>query len=177
MAELQKTTQAGEMTQVFIEFVMMHAQNAALFLGQMPDPRGGQVQINLPLAKMFIDQLAVIREKTKGNLTGDEKKVIDSAVSELQMAFVEVAQMVKAQNISAEIPEPLFASETAEAEPAEVKPAAEKPIAPTQPDEPKPAEPQPKAEPPVEQPAPRDRAPEPPPEEESRKRFTKSYGS
>lgn len=172
MAELQKTTQAGEMTQVFIEFVMMQAQNAAMFLGQMPDPRSGQAQVNLPLAKMFIDQLAVIREKTKGNLTGDEKKVIDSAVSELQMAFVEVAQMVKAQNISAEIPEPLFGSETAGAEPV-----AEKPMAPTQPDEPKPAEPQPKAEPPLEQPAPRDRAPEPPREEENRKRFTKSYGS
>src|SRR5215211_2913233 len=131
MAELQKTTQAGEMTQVFIEFVMMHAQNAALFLGQMPDPRGGQVQINLPLAKMFIDQLSVIGETTKNNLTGDEKKVIDSAVSELQMAFVEVAQMVKAQDVTAEIPEPLFANETPEGKPeAEPAPAAKTEAAP-----------------------------------------------
>jgi Domain of unknown function (DUF1844) len=163
MAEVQKTTQAGEMTQLFIEFVMMHAQNAALFLGQMPDPRGGQVQLNLPLAKMFIDQLTVIREKTKGNLTGDEKKVIDSAVSELQMAFVEVAQMVKAQNINADIPEPLFANDLPELEPEPAAPPATPVVAA--------AVPQPAA------PAPAPvAAPEPPPEE-GRKRFTKSYGS
>src|SRR6266550_497274 len=41
MAEVQKTVQTGEMTQRFIEFVMMHAQNAALFLGQIPNPRTG----------------------------------------------------------------------------------------------------------------------------------------
>jgi hypothetical protein len=158
MAEVQKTTQAGEMTQVFIEFVMMHAQNAAMFLGQMPDPRTGQGQVNLPLSRMFIDQLAVIREKTKGNLSGDEKKVIDSAVSELQMAYVEVAQMVKAQNINAEIPEPMFATEPSDAEPEPAPPAP--PVTQTAP--PPPATPDP---------AP---APEP---EEGRKRFTKSYGS
>jgi hypothetical protein len=172
MAEVQKTTQAGEMTQVFIEFVMMHAQNAALFLGQMPDPRGGQVQLNLPLAKMFIDQLAVIREKTKGNLTGDEKKVIDSAVSELQMAFAEVAQMVKAQNINADIPEPLFAGEAAQFEP-EAEPAAT-PAPPV--NLPLAATPQPEAPAPAAAPTPTPAAPEPPPEE-NRKRFTKSYGS
>ena len=39
MAEVQKTTQSGELSQRFIEFVIMHAQNAALFLGQIPNPR------------------------------------------------------------------------------------------------------------------------------------------
>ena len=38
MAEVQKTTLSGELSQRFIEFVMMHAQNAALFLGQIPNP-------------------------------------------------------------------------------------------------------------------------------------------
>lgn len=162
MAEVQKTTQAGEMTQVFIEFVMMQAQNAALFLGQMPDPRAGQVQINLPLAKMFIDQLAVIRAKTKGNLNADEKKVLDSAVSELQMAFAEVAQMVKAQNISAEVPPPLFVADALDAEPAPPAPAIE-----SVPPPPAPPAPAPVAAAPAAEPAP----------EEGRKRFTKSYGS
>ena len=79
------------MTQIFIEFVMMQAQNAALFLGQIPNPRGGPPEVNLPLAKMFIDQLAVIGAKTHGNLNADEAKVLESALAQLESAFVEVA--------------------------------------------------------------------------------------
>jgi Domain of unknown function (DUF1844) len=91
MAEVQTHVEAGEMTQIFIEFVMMQAQNAALFLGQIPNPRGGQPEVNLPLAKMFIDQLAVIAAKTHGNLNADEAKVLDSALTQLEAAFVDVA--------------------------------------------------------------------------------------
>src|SRR6059036_4337898 len=92
MPEVQKTVQTGEMTQRFIEFVMMHAQNAALFLGQIPNPKTGEAEINLDLARMFIDQLAMIQEKTRGNLTSEEAKVLSNALSNLQMAYVEVAR-------------------------------------------------------------------------------------
>ena len=93
MAEVQKNTQSiGEMTQRFIEFVMMQAQNAALFLGQIPNPQTGQGEVNLELAKMFIDQLGMIQEKTRGNLTNEEAAVLKNTLSNLQMAFVEVSQ-------------------------------------------------------------------------------------
>jgi len=92
MAEVQTSTQSGELSQRFIEFVMMHAQNAALFLGQIPNPRTGQGEVNLELAKMFIDQLAMIQEKTRGNLTNEETTVLRNALSNLQMAYVEVAR-------------------------------------------------------------------------------------
>jgi hypothetical protein len=92
MPEVQKTVQTGEMTQRFIEFVMMHAQNAALFLGQIPNPKTGEGEVNLDLAKMFIDQLAMIQEKTRGNLTNEETTVLRNALSNLQMAYVEVAR-------------------------------------------------------------------------------------
>src|SRR6266567_403088 len=92
MAEVQKTTQSGELSQRFIEFVMMHAQNAALFLGQIPNPKTGQGEVNLDLARMFIDQLAMIQEKTRGNLTNEEATVLRNALSNLQMAYVEVAR-------------------------------------------------------------------------------------
>src|ERR1700746_1326183 len=92
MAEVQKTTQSGELSQRFIEFVVMHAQNAALFLGQIPNPKTGQGEVNLDLAKMFIDQLAMIQEKTRGNLTSEESTVLRNALSNLQMAYVEVAR-------------------------------------------------------------------------------------
>src|SRR6266508_2894024 len=92
MAEVQKTTLSGELSQRFIEFVVMHAQNAALFLGQIPNPKTGQGEVNLDLARMFIDQLAMIQEKTRGNLTNEEAKVLSNSLSNLQMAYVEVAK-------------------------------------------------------------------------------------
>jgi hypothetical protein len=117
MAEVQTNTQMGEMTQRFVEFVMMHAQNAALFLGQIPNPKTGQGEVNLELAKMFIDQLAMIQEKTRGNLTNEETTVLRNALSNLQMAYVEVSQATHGGAAQA-APEPAPAAE-------EPKPAAE----------------------------------------------------
>ena len=90
--EKMQATQSGELSQRFIEFVMMHAQNAALFLGQIPNPKTGEGEVNLELAKMFIDQLAMIQEKTRGNLTNEEATVLRNTLSNLQMVYVEVAQ-------------------------------------------------------------------------------------
>jgi hypothetical protein len=100
MAEVQTSTQSGELAQRFIEFVMMHAQNAALFLGQIPNPQTGQGEVNLELAKMFIDQLAMIQEKTRGNLTNEEAAVLRNTLANLQMAYVEVAQKEKGASAS-----------------------------------------------------------------------------
>jgi hypothetical protein len=155
MPEVQKTVQTGEMTQRFIEFVMMQAQNAALFLGQIPNPKTGEGEINLDLARMFIDQLEMIQEKTRGNLTNEETMVLRNAVSNLQMAFVEVSGGAR--------PEPARRGEGA-------------PDTAAQPEPPQPASSQP-----AEQPT--SSAPDQPPpvtstepESESRKKFTKSYG-
>src|SRR5260370_42186595 len=71
---------------------MRHAQNGALFLGQIPNPKTGEGEVNLELAKMFIDQLAMIQEKTRGNLTNEETTVLRNALSNLQMAFVEASR-------------------------------------------------------------------------------------
>src|ERR1700741_32437 len=102
MAEVQKTTQSGELSQRFIEFVMMQAQNAALFLGQIPNPQTGQGEVNLELAKMFIDQLGMIQEKTRGNLTNEETAVLRNTLSNLQMVFVEISQQTKGEGASPE---------------------------------------------------------------------------
>ena len=150
MAEVQTHTQSGELSQRFIEFVMMHAQNAALFLGQIPNPKTGQGEVNLELAKMFIDQLAMIQEKTRGNLSSEEAAVLRNTLANLQMVYVEVAQ--QAPKGSAE-PQRPPSEEKPEAS-ASVGPAADKSTT----------------------------APEQPPiapstESESKKKFTKSYGS
>jgi hypothetical protein len=149
MAEVQKTVQSGELSQRFIEFVVMHAQNAALFLGQIPNPKTGEPEVNLELARMFIDQLAMIQEKTRGNLTNEETTVLRNTLSNLQMAYVEVSREPgRAQ------PEPARRGEGApEAEPTA---PAEHPSAGT----PEPSAPISSTE----------------SETESRKKFTKSYG-
>ena len=143
MAEVQTNTESGEMTQRFIEFVMMQAQNAALFLGQIPTPRGEKAEINLDLARLFIDQLVMVRQKTRGNLSNDELSVLNNAISNLQMAFFEVSQQ------QGKVP----AAETAQPPPP---PASEQPAPQTK--------------------APEEHPPDAPPGE-TRKRFTKSYGS
>jgi hypothetical protein len=112
MAEVQTTTQSGELTQRFIEFVMMQAQNAALFLGQIPNPQTGQAEVNLEVARMFIDQLAMIQEKTRGNLTNEESTVLRNALSSLQMAFVEASQSSPSSGAA---PSPKAASDTTSA--------------------------------------------------------------
>ncbi|HEY2802108.1 MAG TPA: DUF1844 domain-containing protein [Chthoniobacterales bacterium] len=114
MAEVQTNTQTGELTQRFIEFVMMQSQNAALFLGQIPNPQTGKAEVNLEVARMFIDQLAMIQEKTRGNLSNDETTVLRNALSSLQMAFVEASQGKgsSAASKSAAAPEPAAPTES-----------------------------------------------------------------
>lgn len=136
--ETQTSVQSGELSQRFIEFMMMHAQNAALFLGQIPNPKTGQGEVNLELAKMFIDQLEMIQEKTRGNLTTDETTVLKNTLSNLQMMYVEIAQSPKGAVSKPPTPEP---------QPTTSASAPEQP-------------------PPVT-----------PDESESKKKFTKSYGS
>jgi hypothetical protein len=152
MAEVQKSTQSGELSQRFIEFVMMHAQNAALFLGQIPNPKTGEGEVNLDLARMFIDQLAMIQEKTRGNLTNEETTVLRNALSNLQMAYVEVARETGGAR-----PQP--------ARPAESAPGAEQPAPEQKPSAPPAASSE--TAPPITSTE---------PETESKKKFTKSYG-
>lgn len=100
MAEIQKNTNLGEMTQRFIEFVMMQSQHAALFLGQIANPQTGEASVNLEAAKMFIDQLEMIREKTRGNLTSEESKIIENALANLQLTFIEISGDFSAYQVS-----------------------------------------------------------------------------
>src|SRR5438045_1513508 len=129
MAEVQTSTQSGELSQRFIEFVMMQAQNAALFLGQIPNPKTGRGEVNLELAKMFIDQLEMIQEKTRGNLSNEETAVLRNTLSNLQMVYVEVAQ--NGPKPSTTSPEPAAESQAAPPSPAS-GPEQSPPIAPSE---------------------------------------------
>ncbi|MEZ5405141.1 MAG: DUF1844 domain-containing protein [Verrucomicrobiia bacterium] len=93
MAEVQKSsTASSKMQSRFIEFVLMHAQNILFLLGRIPTPDGGQPQVNLELARIFIDQLEMIQSKTQGNLTPQESEVLQNALANVRLAFVETAK-------------------------------------------------------------------------------------
>ena len=61
-----------------------------LYLGDL-SPRGVEPQVNLDMAKFNVDLLGVLEEKSKGNLTPDEQKLLDNALYETRMRYVSVA--------------------------------------------------------------------------------------
>jgi len=76
----------------FSTFVLSLSSSAAMSLGGYQDPVSGHIPKNLEIAKQSIDILGIIQEKTRGNLTEDEEKLLDSALYELRMRYVEEAE-------------------------------------------------------------------------------------
>jgi hypothetical protein len=67
---------------------MMLATEAVIALGDAPDPATGQQQPELPQAAGVIDVLALLREKTEGNRSADETKLLDELIYDLQLRYV-----------------------------------------------------------------------------------------
>jgi hypothetical protein len=76
----------------FMAFVLSLAHTAAVHFGDMPDPVSGAREANLPAAQQMIDILALLEEKTRGNLTAEERQLLDQILFELRMRFVEAAK-------------------------------------------------------------------------------------
>lgn len=90
----------GQETVTFIGFVLSVAATAALHFGDMPDPQTGQKpEPNLEAASHLIDILALLEQKTRGNLTAEERSVLDQVLYELRMRYL-AAQKPKSQIIT-----------------------------------------------------------------------------
>ena len=63
---------------------------ALYYLGDLT-PQGGEPMVNLDMAKHQIDTLSILEEKTKGNLTEEEQRMLDTALYEGRMRYVSVA--------------------------------------------------------------------------------------
>ena len=72
----------------FSTFILSLNSSALVQLGLMEDPATGQKGKNLPLAKQTIDILAMLEEKTRGNLTSDEENMLKNIIYELRMLYV-----------------------------------------------------------------------------------------
>lgn len=74
----------------FEVLVSMMFTQAMAMLGQMPDPSTGEATVNKPYAKHYIDTMEMLDEKTQGNLTDEEKKILSEALHALRMMYVNV---------------------------------------------------------------------------------------
>lgn len=73
----------------FREFVILQAQNAGLFLGQIPHPHTGEKEVNLRAAKSVMDSLEMLEEKTQGNLAPEENQLLKMAISNLRPLYLQ----------------------------------------------------------------------------------------
>ena len=76
----------------FTQFVLSLASSAAIHFGDVPEPNGQKLsEPNLEGARQMIDILALLEEKTKGNLTLEERQLLEQLLFELRQRFVQVA--------------------------------------------------------------------------------------
>jgi len=74
----------------FATFVLSLSHSALMHLGEAPHPETGKnVEKNLPLARQTIDLIGMLDEKTKGNLTGEEERLLAQILFDLRMRYVE----------------------------------------------------------------------------------------
>ena len=74
----------------FTAFVLSLASTAAIHFGDLADPGSGQpAEPNLEGASQMIEILALLEEKTRGNLTAEERQVLEQVLYELRMRFVD----------------------------------------------------------------------------------------
>jgi hypothetical protein len=154
MAEIQKNQSKvgnAEMAQRFVQFVMMQTQNIYYVLGRIPSPDGRPIPPNLEAAKLLIDQLEMVQEKTRGNLSTQESSILDEALKNVRLGFVEAsggtpASMMPPSSVGEFPMDEDYGQESAGTLPEEPKPASAAPSTPA------------------------------PIEAESKKKFTKSYG-
>ena len=76
----------------FHTFVLSLGSSALLHLGELEHPEAGEQQKDLPLAKHTIDILAMLQEKTKGNLTAAEEKLMESLLYDLRLRYVSASK-------------------------------------------------------------------------------------
>ena len=88
-AEAAEATQEMPLPEItFSSFVFSLSSSALVSLGAIPDPNTGKMEKNLSMAKQTIDLLAILRDKTRNNLTQEEEILFDHLLYDLRMVYV-----------------------------------------------------------------------------------------
>lgn len=107
----------------FAQLVVMQSQNILYSLGRLGGPGGEAADPHFDVARVLIDQLEMIKHKTRGNLSAEETTLLDNALSNMRLAFVETVNLSRA---------PGTAEKAAREAEGESAPAAAGPEAPAQ---------------------------------------------
>lgn len=76
----------------FADFVILQAQNAGMFLGQIPNPASGKPEVNLKAARTVLDSLEMLENKTVGNRTPEEEKLLQTALLNLRRLYEQIEE-------------------------------------------------------------------------------------
>ena len=77
----------------FSGFILSLATTAAVHFGDIADPNtGSHAEPNLPAAAQMIELIALLQEKTKGNLIEPEERLVDDLLYELRVRYVQAQQ-------------------------------------------------------------------------------------
>jgi hypothetical protein len=87
-----KDTEAAPPKLDFATFVLSLSHSALVHLGEAPHPEGEEARRDFALARQTIDMLGMLEEKTRGNLTGDEERLLSQILYDLRMRFVELSK-------------------------------------------------------------------------------------
>lgn len=79
----------------FLQLIGKLYQEGLAFMGLFDDPQTGQSMANFPIASWHIDILGILEEKTKGNLTEEEAKLLKDAIANLKVTFVRASGYIK----------------------------------------------------------------------------------
>ena len=85
-----------ELEMTFERLVSSLYMSGAMALGGMPD-EGGKAMVDIMGARQTIDSLAILAEKTKGNLTAAEENLLQSCLFDLRMAYVQITNLIAQQ--------------------------------------------------------------------------------
>ena len=86
------SAQEGPLPEIdFTNFILSLSTSALIQLGEIQDPFTQKSTKNLPVAKQTIDLVSMLKEKTKGNLSREEEKVIDYVLYDLRIRYVKAA--------------------------------------------------------------------------------------
>lgn len=82
---------------LFVECVTMYAHQAMMAMGKVVNPITKKAEKNLEAARFFIDMIEMLEAKTKGNLSRDEERMLQTSLSSLRLTFVEEVNSAPAE--------------------------------------------------------------------------------
>jgi hypothetical protein len=91
-AEEQEAERAPLPEVNFNSLIFSLSSSVLLHLGEIADPQSGEKKIDIALAKHTIDIIAMLKEKTQGNLTEEEEKFLESILTDLRLRYVKAAE-------------------------------------------------------------------------------------